>query len=69
MTSIENEGSGSEEYEESFRLEVTTGKGSSIKVETSSYSKLRDLVNEALNTYNKLKKEESSETDEQKQYQ
>ena len=69
MTSIENERSGSEEYEESFRLEVTTGKGSSIKVETSSYSKLRDLVNEALNTYNKLKKEESSETDEQKQYQ
>lgn len=69
MTSIENEGSGSEEYEESFRLEVTTGKGSSIKVETSSYSKLRDLVNEALNTYNKLKKEESSEIDEQKQYQ
>lgn len=69
MTSIENEGSGSEEYEESFRLEVTTGKGSSIKVETSSYSKLRDLVNEALNTYNKLKKEESTETDEQKQYQ
>lgn len=69
MASIENEGSGSEEYEESFRLEVTTGKGSSIKVETSSYSKLRDLVNEALNTYNKLKKEESSEIDEQKQYQ
>ena len=69
MTSIENEGIGSEEYEESFRLEVTTGKGSSIKVETSSYSKLRDLVNEALNTYNKLKKEESTETDEQKQYQ
>ena len=69
MTSIENERSGSEEYEESFRLEVTTGKGSSIKVETSSYSKLRDLVNEALNTYNKLKKEESSEIDEQKQYQ
>jgi hypothetical protein len=69
MTSIENEGSESEEYEESFRLEVTTGKGSSIKVETSSYNKLRDLVNEALNTYNKLKKEESTETDEQKQYQ
>lgn len=68
MTSIENE-SALEEYEESFKLEVTTGKGSSIKVETSSYSKLRDLVNEALNTYNKLKKEESTETDEQQQYQ
>ena len=69
MTSIENEENTLEEYEESFKLEVTTGKGSSIKVETSSYSKLRDLVNEALNTYNKLKKEESTETDEQKQYQ
>ncbi|HET9806454.1 MAG TPA: hypothetical protein VFP49_06080 [Nitrososphaeraceae archaeon] len=69
MTSIENEENALEEYEESFKLEVTTGKGSSIKVETSSYSKLRDLVNEALNTYNKLKKEESTETDEQKQYQ
>jgi hypothetical protein len=69
MTSIENEESALEEYEESFKLEVTTGKGSSIKVETSSYSKLRDLVNEALNTYNKLKKEESTETDEQQQYQ
>jgi hypothetical protein len=69
MTSIENEKSALEEYEESFKLEVTTGKGSSIKVETSSYSKLRDLVNEALNTYNKLKKEESTETDEQQQYQ
>ncbi|HEX2407019.1 MAG TPA: hypothetical protein VHJ38_07400 [Nitrososphaeraceae archaeon] len=69
MTSIENKENTLEEYEESFKLEVTTGKGSSIKVETSSYNKLRDLVNEALNTYNKLKKEESTETDEQQQYQ
>ena len=69
MTSIENKENTLEEYEESFKLEVTTGKGSSIKVETSSYKKLRDLVNEALNTYNKLKKEESTETDEQQQYQ
>jgi hypothetical protein len=67
MTSIENKENTLEEYEESFKLEVTTGKGSSIKVETS-YNKLRDLVNEALNTYNKLK-EESTETDEQQQYQ
>jgi hypothetical protein len=34
MTSIDNEGIASEEYEESFKLEVTTCKGSSIKVET-----------------------------------
>jgi hypothetical protein len=37
-------------------------------VETSSYSKLRNLLDEALNTYNKLKSEESTETDEQQQY-
>ena len=68
MSSIKNEDITLDEYEESFKIEVTTGKGSSIKVETSSYSKLRNLLDEALNTYNKLKSEESTETDEQQQY-
>jgi hypothetical protein len=68
MSSIKNEDNTLEEYEESFEIEVTTGKGSPIKVETSSYSKLGNLLDEALNTYNKLKSEESTETDEQQQY-
>jgi hypothetical protein len=68
MSSIKNEDNTLDEYEESFKIEVTTVKGSSIKVETSSYSKLRNLLDEALNTYNKLKSEESTETDEQQQY-
>ena len=67
MSSIKNEDNTLDEYEESFKIEVTTGKGSSIKVETSSYSKLRNLIDEALKTYNKLKSEESTETDEQQQ--
>lgn len=33
MSSIKNEDNTLDEYEESFRIEVTTGKGSSIKVE------------------------------------
>ena len=68
MSSINNKDNTLEEYEENFKIEVTTGKGSSIKVETSSYNNLRDLLEEALNTYNKLKSEESTETDEQQQY-
>ncbi|HEU4482335.1 MAG TPA: hypothetical protein VFR65_04710 [Nitrososphaeraceae archaeon] len=68
MPSIKNEENTLEEYVESFEIEVTTEKGSPIKVETSSYSKLRNLLDEALNTYNKLKSEESTETDEQQQY-
>ena len=68
MSSIKNEDNTLDEYEESFKIEVTTGKGSSIKVETSSYSKLKNLLDEALNTYNKLKSEETTETDEQQQY-
>ena len=68
MPSIKNEENTLEEYVESFEIEVTTGKGSPIKVETSSYSKLMSLLDEALNTYNKLKSEESTETDEQQQY-
>lgn len=62
MSSIKNEDNTLEEYVESFEIEVTTGKGSPIKVETSSYSKLRNLLD------NKLKSEESTETDEQQQY-
>lgn len=68
MPSIKNEENTLEEYVESFEIEVTTGKGSPIKVETSSYSKLRNSLDEALNTYNKLKSEESTQTDEQQQY-
>ena len=50
MSSIKNGDNTLDEYEESFKIEVTTGKGSPIKVETSSYSKLRNLLDEALNT-------------------
>jgi hypothetical protein len=50
MSSIKNEDITLDEYEESFKIEVTTG------------------IDEALNTYNKLKSEESTETDEQQQY-
>jgi hypothetical protein len=44
MSSIKNEDNTLDEYEESFKIEVTTGKGSSIKVETSSYSKLEFII-------------------------
>ncbi len=40
-----------EEYEEEFEIEITTQKGSSIKVETSSYDKLDDLLDKAFTTY------------------
>ena len=36
------------EYEEEFEIEITTQKGSSIKVETSSYDKLDDLLDKAI---------------------
>ena len=46
-----------EEYEEEFEIEITTQKGSSIKVESSSYNKLDDLLEKAFNTYKRLAKE------------
>ena len=58
-----------EEYEEEFGIEITTQKGSSIKVESSSYNKLDDLLEKALNTYKRLAKEESGGVDEKLQYQ
>ncbi len=58
-----------EEYEEEFEIEIRTQKGSSIKVESSSYDKLDDLLDKALNTYKRLSKEESGEVQEKLQYQ
>ena len=58
-----------EEYEEEFEIEIRTQKGSSIKVESSSYDKLDDLLEKALNTYKRLSKEESGEVQEKLQYQ
>ena len=58
-----------EEYEEEFEIEITTQKGSSIKVESSSYNKLDDLLEKAFNTYKRSAKEESGGVDEKLQYQ
>ena len=58
-----------EEYEEEFEIEVTLHKGSSIKVESSSYNKLDELLEKAFNTYRRLAKKESGETEEKLQYQ
>ena len=38
------------EYEEEFEIEIRTQKGSSIKVETSFYDKLDDLLDKAFTT-------------------
>jgi len=58
-----------EEYEEEFEIEIRTQKGSSIKVETTSYNKLDDLLDKAINTFKRLSKEESGDVDEKQQYQ
>ena len=58
-----------EEYEEEFEIEIRTQKGSSIKVESSSYNKLDDLLDKAFNIYKRLEKEESGEVEEKLQYQ
>jgi hypothetical protein len=65
----ETTGEGEEEYEEEFEIEIRTQKGSSIKVESSSYDKLDDLLEKALNTYKRLSKEEYGEVQEKLQYQ
>ena len=57
------------EYEEEFEIEITTQKGSSIKVETSSYDKLDDLLDKAFTNYKRLGKEESGDVEEKQQYQ
>ena len=58
-----------QEYEEEFEIEIRTQKGSSIKVESSSYNKLDDLLDKGFNTYKRLEKEESGEVEEKLQYQ
>lgn len=58
-----------EEYEEKFKIEISTQKGSSIRVETSTYNKIDDLIDKALNTYTRLTSEESGQVEQQKQYQ
>jgi hypothetical protein len=57
-----------EEYEEKFKIEISTQKGSSIRVETSSFNKLDNLIDKALSTYTRLTSEESGQG-EQQQYQ
>jgi hypothetical protein len=66
---IENREEEEEEYEEEFEIEITSHKGSSIKVESSSYNKLDELLEKAFNTYRRLAKEESGEAEEKLQYQ
>ena len=58
-----------EEYEENFKIEISTQKGSSIRVETSSYNKLDNLIDRALSTYTRLTSEESGQVEQQQQYQ
>ena len=58
-----------DEFEEEFEIEIATQKGSSIKVESSSYNKLDDLLEKAFTTYKRLSKEESGEVDDKLQYQ
>jgi hypothetical protein len=59
-----------EDYEEEFEIEIKTQKGSSIKVKSSSYNKLEDLLDKAFTNYQRLTKEESGgDIDEKLQYQ
>ena len=58
-----------DEYEEEFEIEIRTQKGSSIKVETTSYNKLDGLLEKAFTTYQRIAKEESGGVDEKLQYQ
>jgi hypothetical protein len=59
----------SDEYEEEFEIGIRTQKGSAIKVKTTSYNKLDELLDKALTTSQRLTKEESGEVDEKLQYQ
>ena len=62
-------GSKGEEYKEEFEIEIRTQKGSSIKVETTSYNKLDDLLDKVFTNYQRLANEESGEVNEKQQYQ
>ena len=57
------------EYEEEFEIQITTQKGSSIKIETSSYDKLDNLLDKAFTTYKRLTKEESKNIEKKQKYQ
>ena len=57
------------EYEEEFEIEVRTQKGSSIKVVSSSFKKLDELLDKAIMTQQRLSKEGSENIDEKLQYQ
>ena len=57
------------EYEEEFEIEVRTPKGSSIKVASSSFKKLDELLDKAITTQQRLSKEGSGDIDEKLQYQ
>jgi hypothetical protein len=58
-----------EEYEEEYKIEINTQKGSSIKVESSSYNKLDSLMDKALTAYKRLSSEESGEVEQKQHYQ
>lgn len=58
-----------EEYEEEYRLEINTQKGSTLKVESSSYMKLDSLIDKAFVAYKRLNSEESGEVEQKQQYQ
>lgn len=58
-----------EEYEEEYRLEINTQKGSRVKVESSSYKKLDSLIDKAFAAYKRLSSEESGEIEQKQQYQ
>ncbi|HEX7141953.1 MAG TPA: hypothetical protein VF222_05695 [Nitrososphaeraceae archaeon] len=51
-TTVSSAGEEEQKYEEKFEIEITTQKGSSIKIETSSYNKLDSLIEKAFTTIN-----------------
>ncbi|MGI9009893.1 MAG: hypothetical protein ACXW0J_05675 [Nitrososphaeraceae archaeon] len=68
-TTVSSAGEEEQEYEEKFEIEITTQKGSSIKIETSSYNKLDSLIEKAFTTYKRLSSEESGDVEQKLQYQ
>ncbi|MGZ5485612.1 MAG: hypothetical protein ACXWFB_06855 [Nitrososphaeraceae archaeon] len=68
-TTVSSAGEEEQEYEEKFEKEITTQKGSSIKIETSSYNKLDSLIEKAFTTYKRLSSEESGDVEQKLQYQ
>lgn len=68
-TTVSSAGEEEQKYEEKFEIEITTQKGSSIKIETSSYNKLDSLIEKAFTTYKRLSSEESGDVEQKLQYQ